>query len=102
MSLSATVIAQLVLIVGFPLNVLVTFLLWRAYYHTRSQVLRERSEVAALVLIVVTVFGLIFLNNDTLPPPLDTDATRVITRLAILAIATVPALRWLWLWWRGS
>lgn len=100
--MTPNVIALLVLLIGVPLNVAVTWILWRTYRaNPNIRVLRERLVVEIAVLILVVVFGFIFLNNDALPPPLDTDATRIITRLTVLGLAVVPALYWLWLWWRG-
>lgn len=96
-------LAILVLIIGIPLNVLVTVLLWRrTYLHPRIRVLRERLIVEVAVLALVIVFSLIFLNNDRLPPWLTTDVTKVITRATVLALALVPALYWLWLYRRRS
>lgn len=101
MSLTSA-LATLVLVVGVPLNVLVTVLLWRqALTHPDVLVLRDRLIAAISVLVLVIVFALIFLNNDTLPPWLATDTTKVITRFVVLGVAVVPALYWLGLWWKG-
>ena len=95
------VLAVLVLVVGIPLNALVTVLLWRrSHAHPRIRVLRERLITEEAILVLVIVFGLIFLNNDTLPPPLDTDVTKIVTRLVLLGVAVIPALYWLWLYRR--
>lgn len=95
------VVAVLVLVIGVPLNALVTFLLWRAYRaNPKIRVLRERLVVEVAVLLLVIVFGLIFLNNDRLYPPFDTDATKLITRLTMLGLSTIPACYWLILYWR--
>lgn len=99
--MSPEVIAVLVLVIGVPLNVLVTVLLWRTYRaHPTYRLLRERLVVEIAVLLVVVVFGLIFVNNDTLPPPLDTGATKIITRWIMLGVAIIPACYWLFLYWR--
>lgn len=98
----AHVLAVLVLFVGVPLNVLVTYMLWkRSQMAPDLKVLRERFIVATAVLVMVFVFGLIFLNNDHLPPFLTTDVTKVITRFVMLGIAVVPATYWLVLY-RGD
>lgn len=94
-----TIFGLLVLLVGVPLNTLVVVLLWRrSHANPGIRVLGERLVVAAFVLLVVTVFGLIFVNNDTVPPPLDISVTRLVTRTSMLLIAIVPAAYWLWLW----
>lgn len=99
--MSPELIAVLVLVIGVPLNLLVTVLLWRAYRANPGvRVLRERLVVEVAVLLLVLVFGLIFINNDRLYPPFDTDATKLITRLTMLAIAVIPACYWLILYWR--
>ena len=94
-------LAIAVLVVGVPLNVIVAWMLWRRYREAPYiRTLRERLIVELAVLLVVVVFGLIFLNNDTLPPPLDLDITKIITRATLLVIAVVPAAYWLWLYRR--
>lgn len=98
----AHITALLVLAIGVPLNVIVVTLLWqKSNAAPHLQVLRERFIVAGAVLVLVIVFGLIFLNNDRLPPFLTTDVTRLITRSVVLAIAVVPATYWLLLY-RGD
>jgi len=95
-------LAIVVLLVGLPLNVVVTaMLLRRSREVPRNPVLHERMVVSAFVLILVVVFGLVFLNNDTLPPPLDVNVTKIITRLTVLGIAVIPALYWLTLYSNG-
>jgi hypothetical protein len=84
-----------VVVIAAPLNWYVAWKLWRlASSSPRVRVLRERAVVAVGAAIVVTIFGLIFLNNDAELPPFDTGATRVITRLAMF-LSVVPALYWL-------
>lgn len=95
------ILAALVLVVGVPLNLLVTMMLWRqSRAHPRIGVLRERFIAELAVLVLVTVFAVIFFNNDTLPPPLDTDVTKLVTRLVMLGVAVIPALYWLVLYRR--
>lgn len=92
-------LAVATLVIGVPLNVLVTVRLWslsRAY--PRIRVLRERALVALVVLLLVLVFGLIFLNNDFAVPPLDTTTTKFVTRGAVLTLAILPAVYWLYLY----
>lgn len=95
-------LAIAVLVIGVPLNFLVTTLLWRySRDNPRIRVLRDRFIVALGVLVLTVVFSLIFLNNDTLPPPLDTDVTKLVTRTVVLGVAVIPACYWLYLFWRG-
>jgi hypothetical protein len=96
---AAAILAVLVLVVGVPLNIYVTLkLLGLAASSPGIRVLRERALVAVCVLLIVVVFGLIFLNNDTIPPVLGLDLTKVITRGAVLVVAVVPACYWLWIY----
>lgn len=98
----ASILAVLVLVVGIPLNLYVTLrLIGLATSSPGIRVLRERAIVAVCVLVVVVVFGAIFWNNDTIPPVLGLDVTKVVTRLAVLIVAIVPACYWL-LIYRGE
>lgn len=94
-----TILGLLVLVVGVPLNLYVTLRLWRLVHESpRIRVLRERAITATVVLVVVVVFGLIFLNNDSVPPVLSSDSTRLLTRTAMLGISIIPAAYWAWLY----
>jgi len=94
-------LAIIVLVVAMPLNWMVTIMLWRLHLQFPSyRLLRERGIVATGVSIIVTVFALVFLNNDTIPPPFDLAWTKVITRATILVFSVVPALYWLYLYRR--
>lgn len=96
------VIALVVLVIGIPLNIAVTFLLYQAYrQRPGNRVLRERFVAELAVLILIVVFVMIFLNNDTSVPPIETEVTKVITRLAMLGMAVIPASYWLYLYWKG-
>lgn len=96
--MNPTVVADLVLLIGVPLCVLAVFLMWRAYRSDpTSTVLRRDLQVEFVVLLVGFVFGLIFRNNDTFPPPLDTDATKIITRYVIFGMLLISSLTFLWL-----
>lgn len=98
-----SVLATLVLFLGVPLNLLVTVLLMRqAIANPGIRVLTDRLIASIAVLLMVIVFGFIFLNNDSLPPMLTTDTTRIITRFVLLCVAVIPALYWLSLYWRKS
>lgn len=89
-------LALVVLLVGVPLNLYVTVRLWMLHRASPEiKVLRERAIVAAVVLFTVIVFGLIFVNNDQALPLLAGEATKLITRGVLLALAIIPALYWL-------
>jgi hypothetical protein len=90
------ILAWLTLGVGVPLNVTTTYLLRRKSRQApHLRVLKERFIVAAITTIVVLVFGVIFVNNDRGVPWLGLDATKLITRVAMLGIAIIPAVGWL-------
>jgi uncharacterized membrane protein len=96
-------LATLVVVIALPLNWIVTAMLWRlSFANPGYKVLRERAIVSLGLSLIVTVFAGIFVNNDFVVPPLDAEATKLITRVAILAFSTVPALYWLRLYWRGT
>ena len=101
--MTTNLLGLVVLLVGTPLNVIVTVMLWRrSMRYPELRVLRERAVTASLVLLTVVVFGLIFVNNDTLPPPLDVVITKWVTRVVLLLLAIVPALYWLLLYRSAS
>lgn len=96
------VVALVVLLVGIPLNVAVTFLLYQAYRdRPHNRVLRERFIAELSVLLLIVVFVIIFLNNDSLVPLVTTETSKLITRLAMLAVAVIPASYWLYLYRKG-
>lgn len=87
------------LIIGIPLNAYVTWKLWRLHQLSPGlRVLRERVIVAAAILLLVLAFGLIFINNDLVPPPFSFESTKFLTRGAMLLVAIGPASYWLWLY----
>ena len=45
--------------------------------------------------VLILVFGLIFLNNDFVPPPISFVDTKLLTRGVMLFVAVVPASYWL-------
>jgi hypothetical protein len=95
-------LAVLVVVVAVPLNWVVVALLWRLHRQAPEvRVLRERGIVATALAIVVTIFALVFLNNDLDVPLLDFESTKLVTRSAILAVSVIPALYWLSIYWRG-
>lgn len=89
-------LAWVVLLVGVPLNVITTMLLLgKSRQAPGLRVLRERFITALVVTIVVLFFGVIFVNNDREVPWLGLDATKLITRFAMLGMAVIPAVGWL-------
>jgi len=93
----------LTLVVGVPLNLYLTIRLWRvARANPDLRVLRERAITASAVLLLVLVFGLIFLNNDAIPPWLAGEQTKLLTRLAMFLASVAPAAYWLWLYRPGD
>lgn len=95
------ILAWLVVLVAFPLNLAATFVLVRlSRANPDTRVLRERAYVAVALLMIVTVFAGVFLNNGMDFPVLNDDATRLVTRTAVLALA-LPAAYWLWLYRNG-
>ncbi len=94
-----TLLALGTIFFALPLNWLVTIRLWRLYRAAPEiRVLRERAIASMFVAIVVTIFALVFLNNDLVPPVLAFDDTKILTRGAILAVGVIPAGYWLWLY----
>ena len=97
----ADALAFLVVFVTVPLNWYVTYRLWRLSRANRDvRVLHERAITSTALSVIVTVFGLVFLNNGMTNPILDATATRLITRTATFAL-TLPAAYSLWLY-RGG
>lgn len=94
--MNPNLIGLLTLVIGVPLNLaVVLLLLMKSRQRPDLQVLRERFVVALATLGLVTIFGLIFVNNDTIPPWFDLAATKLITRLTMLVVGVVPAVYWL-------
>lgn len=86
-------LAWLTLGFGVPLSLITTLVLLRKWRRKRYlKVLLRDVKTAAIITVVVLVFGLIFVNNDMIEPWLDVDTTKWITRLAILALAIIPAV----------
>jgi Na+/proline symporter len=82
-----------------PLSWYVTWRLWRLNRQAPDAlVLRERTIAALALSIIVTVFALVFVNNDLMPPFFDIEATRLITRSTILALSVLPSVYFLWLY----
>lgn len=96
-----TVLALLVVVLATPLNWYVTAKLWRLSLASPDlRALRERAVAALALALIVTVFAVVFVNNEMKPPPLDNDATKLLTRGALLALAVIPDLYWLRLYRR--
>lgn len=99
--MNANTIGLLTLLIGVPLNLAVVLILReKARQDPGARLLRKDLIAFAVILVHVLVFGVIFVNNDQIPPWLDTAATKIITRLGELALATVPAAIFLWIYLR--
>ncbi len=97
--MTAGILALLVAFVAVPLNWYVAAKLLRlSRARPDLRVLRERAIVALALALALTVFALIFLNNDALPPPLSFDDTKLLTRTTLLVAGVVPAAYWLWIY----
>lgn len=98
----AVVLAWLVILVAVPLNWIVTLRLWRLYRPGEDiGLLKERTLLALVLAIVVTIFAAVFLNNGMEDPILDLAATQLLTRSAILGLS-IPAIYWLFLFRNGN
>lgn len=98
MTQAGIILGWLVLAIGVPLNLYVVLLLRRRARARRDLgVLGERYLTALCLGVGVLVFGLIFVNNDQLVPPLSVEVTKIITRSIFFVLAVVPAVAWLWL-----
>ena len=98
----STLLALLVIVVALPLNWLVTILMWRLSRRAPAvRVLRERAIVGLTLAVIVTVFAAVFVNNELPMPPLDSEATRLLTRSALLVWSVIPPVYWLLLYRRS-
>ena len=89
----------LTLVIGVPLNLIVVLtLLRKSRARPDLLVLAERFVTALAILVLVTIYGLIFVNNDTIPPWFDLATTKIVTRVVMLVVAVVPAAFWLWIY----
>jgi hypothetical protein len=91
-----SLLAVAVIVFAVPLNWYVALRLWWLSRHADNWALRAHVVVAVMLALIVTVFAVIFVNNDMAVPPLDPETTRIITRAAMLGLS-VPGLYWLWL-----
>lgn len=90
-----------VILVALPLSWLVAALLWNlSRGRPELRVLRAHAVAALALAIIVTVFTAIFTNNALIPPPLDFEATKFITRGTVLIVSTASSLYWLRFVWR--
>lgn len=92
-------LAVLTAFVAVPLNWYVTVrLIVLSRRNPSIRVLRERAVIAIALSVIVTIFAVVFLNNELAVPFLAGDQTKIITRAAVLVGTTFPALYWLWLY----
>ena len=94
----ADLLVVAVFLLPLPLNWYVAWRLWRLSQGARDILaLQERALVALALALIVLVFALIFVNNGLEMPLMDVEATRIVTRAAIVALC-LPALYWLWIY----
>lgn len=92
------VLAYAVVLFALPVNWYVAYRLWRLSRSSPElRVLADRAIAAFFLAVIVSVFAVVFINNDIIPPPMDVYTTRILTRGAILSLV-VPALYWLYLY----
>lgn len=93
-----TLLAYAVIAIALPLNWVVTIRLWLLSESMRdNQVVRERAIVALALALIVTLFSIVFLNNEMDAPFLTVEQTQLLTRSAVLALS-IPALYWLFIY----
>lgn len=96
------VLAFLVVVLAIPLSWGVAVWLWHL---TRSspelKVLRANAIAALSLAIIVSAFAGIFVNNSLIPPPIDFETTKLITRGTLLVCSVVSAVYWIRLY-RGK
>lgn len=92
------VLAWLV-IFSVPIHLYASWKMWGLLRTTRMSglVLQERLIMGIWAAAIVTIFGVVFLNNELDTPLLKVPQTQVITRLPILSLI-IPPLYWLWLY----
>lgn len=89
-------LVTVLMVAAVPLNWLVTILLWRlAKKSPELKVLRDRAIAATCISLAVTVFALIFINNDLALGLVDNPTSKVVGRLSVLVLSLAPALWWL-------
>ena len=94
-------LAALTVFIAAPLNWVVAAMLIRLSLRAQHvRVLRERAVTAVALAFIVTVFALIFVNNSFVPPFLDFETTKYITRGTLLVLSVLPTIYWLRLYLR--
>ena len=93
------ILAGLTVFVAMPLSWYVAWRLWRLSRGYRAnRVIRQQAIAAVALALIVTLFAIVFINNDQQVPPLTPAQTRVMTRGALLLLSVIPALYWLYLY----
>lgn len=102
MTLLGEVLAAATIVIAVPL-------VWTVWWLVRSLAKRRRSRtgnggnevlkwqvrVVRGLALIVTVFGVVFINNDLAIPLLNLDQTRVLTRSTVFVVAVDVAVAWL-------
>lgn len=98
-----SLLTLLVVWVALPLTWFASWRLWLLHRRRMElKVLRERGIAMTMLALLVTVFAVVFINNDFEVPPLDVATTRILTRGALFLFSVVPACYWLWLYRSGK
>lgn len=92
----STVLAFAVVLVAAPLSWIVFLMLRRQTRHLPgNKVLRAQAWASFSLAVIVTVFAIVFVNNEQAVPPLDLEATRILTRGALLLVSVASSLYWI-------
>ena len=90
--------ALLVVLIAAPMCWYVTVILWRlSRIDPTGVTLRVVAVFSTSIALVVTIFGLVFINNGMDSPVLNPPETMVVTRSTLLVLSLVPTvyfLRW--------
>ena len=94
--------ALLVVLIAAPMCWYVTVILWRLSRAAPVGVtLRVVAVMSTSVALIVTAFGLIFINNGMDNPVLNSRETMLVTRGSLLVLSLVPTVYWL-RWYRRN
>lgn len=97
------ILSTLVILVAMPLTWTVAVLLWRLSNRDSTiKVLRAHAVAGLVIALIVTVFGLVFVNNGLSVPVLNTYQTQLVTRGTLLILSVSSAVYWLGVVWRAG
>lgn len=96
----STFLAWATLLLAVPISAIVAYLLYHQWRQApKLRFLRERFVSAVALTVLWLFFGLIFVNNDQTIPPINLDATKILTRAVLLIVSLVSSSVWLWAYW---